>query len=258
MNLNLENKFFIVGGATAGFGGATAHALLAEGAHVLAIARNADKLVAFAKEFPGKVETISGDITQSTTIDKIAEKVASRHIDGLVLNAGGPPPTAATDTTMQQWDDAWLSVARWKIELVSRLLPQMRQNGYGRIVFIESVSVKQPIQNLVLSNALRLAVVGYAKTLAQEVAADGITVNIMAPGYHATEAVKRVVKKRSETSGVSEQQAQQQLEQHIPVGRMGDPKEFALLAAWLLSPQSGYITGQTLSVDGGVMQGIFG
>jgi 3-oxoacyl-[acyl-carrier protein] reductase len=258
MNLNLENKYFVIGGATAGFGGAIARALVAEGARVLAIARNADNLAAFAKEFPEKVETISGDITQSTTIEKIAHQVTSRRIDGLVINAGGPPPTAAIATTMPQWDDAWRSVARWKIELVSLLLPQMRENGYGRILFIESVSVKQPIQNLVLSNALRLAVVGYAKTLAYEIAAEGITVNIMAPGYHATDAVKRVVKKRSEASGVSEQQAQQQIVQNIPVGRMGDPKEFASLAAWLLSPQSAYITGQTLSVDGGVMQGIFG
>ena len=258
MNLNLENKFFVVGGATAGFGGATARALLAEGARVLAIARNEDKLVAFAKEFPGQVETISGDITQSITIDKITEKVASRHIDGLVLNAGGPPPTAATDTTMQQWDDAFRSVTRWKIELVSRLLPQMRNAAYGRILFIESVSVKQPIENLVLSNSLRLAVVGYAKTLAGEVAKEGITVNVMAPGYHATDAVIRVLKKRSEMSGMSEEQAQQQLEQHIPVGRMGAPEEFASLAAWLLSPLSAYITGQTFSVDGGVMTGVFG
>ncbi|MCK9270277.1 MAG: SDR family oxidoreductase [Bacteroidales bacterium] len=258
MNLNLENKLFFVGGATAGFGGAIARALLAEGAQVLAVARNADKLAAFSKEFPTKVETINGDITQSATLDAIVHKVSSRSIHGLVLNAGGPPPTAAADTTMQQWDDAWLSVARWKIELVSRLLPQMRKENYGRILFIESISVKQPIQNLVLSNALRLAVAGYAKTLAGEVAKEGITVNIMAPGYHATDAVKRVVKKRSETSGISEQQAQQQIIQHIPVGRMGQPEEFAALAAWLLSPQSAYITGQTISVDGGVMQGIFG
>jgi 3-oxoacyl-[acyl-carrier protein] reductase len=132
------------------------------------------------------------------------------------------------------------------------------ENNYGRIVMVESVSVKQPVENLVLSNSLRMAVVGMAKTLANEVGHKGITVNIMAPGYHDTPAMDRLFAKKAEVSGVSVEEARRLFEKELMTGRMGDAAEFAILAAWLLSPSSRYITGQTFSVDGGRVKFVFG
>lgn len=258
MDIQLKDQLFLVGGATAGFGNAVAKALVAEGATVIAVARNAENLSEFAAQFPEQIEAFNGDITDGEIIDQIVDYIGERHLDGMLINAGGPPAKPALETTMEDWDLAWFTVVRWKIDLVMKLMPKFRKQLYGRILFVESVSVKQPIENLVLSNSLRMAVVGFAKTLSQEVGKEGITINIMAPGYHETQAVKRVLNKKAETSGTSYEQVQQNLEKSIPVGRMGDPADFGSLAAWLLSPQSGYITGQTISVDGGVMGGSFG
>jgi len=258
MDLQLKNKLFLVGGATAGFGNAVARALINEGAKVIAVARNAENLSEFASQFPENIEAINGDITDSDIINEIVEYIGDRKLDGILVNAGGPPAKSAQETTLEDWDMAWFSVVRWKIELIMALLSKLKSQQYGRIVFVESISVKQPIANLVLSNSLRMAVVGFVKTLSSEVGKDGITINIMAPGYHDTEAVKRVLQKSSQVGGLTYEEVQKNLEQKIPVGRMGDPKDFASMAVWLLSPQSGYVTGQTISVDGGVMAGSFG
>jgi 3-oxoacyl-[acyl-carrier protein] reductase len=258
MDLQLKNKLFLVGGATAGFGNAVARALIAEGAKVIAVARNAENLSEFVSQFPENIEAINGDITDSEIIREIIEYIGDRQLDGILVNAGGPPAKSAQETTLEDWDTAYFSVMRWKIELVMALLPKFKAQKYGRIVFVESISVKQPIANLVLSNSLRMAVVGFVKTLSQEVGHEGITMNVMAPGYHDTDAVKRVLQKSSEVEGISYEEVQLKVETHIPVGRMGDPDEFATLALWLLSPQSGYVTGQTISVDGGATAGSFG
>ncbi|WP_255702660.1 SDR family oxidoreductase [Antarcticibacterium sp. 1MA-6-2] len=134
------------------------------------------------------------------------------------------------------------SVLRWKVELVLRLLPIFQKQQYGRILFLESQSVKQPIPSLVLSNSFRAGVVGFAKTLALEIAKMGITVNVLAPGSHETPAIERVIQKRSEDSGKSQEEMRRKLAEDIPVGRMGKAEEFASLATWLLSPLSGYVT----------------
>lgn len=258
MDLKLKDKLFIVGGATAGFGGAVARQLIEEGAIVIAIARNSGKLNDLKKAFPAQVEPLAGDITQPDTVDRILAAVGDRYLDGLLVNAGGPPAKSFLETTMQDWDTGYDNVLRWKIDLIKALLPRFREQKYGRIAFVESISVKQPVENLVLSNSLRMAVVGFVKTLSQEIGKEGVTLNILAPGFHDTDAVKRVLAKKSEMSGISYEEVQQKLEDHIPVGRMGDPAEFASIAVWLMSPVSGYITGQTISVDGGVMSGSFG
>ncbi|NCC74017.1 MAG: SDR family oxidoreductase [Sphingobacteriia bacterium] len=258
MQLELENRLFLVCGATAGFGGAIAHALLNEGAKVIAVARNRQKLEELRLLFPDRVETISGDLSRHETPDSIVNLLSNRALDGMLVNAGGPPAKSFIETEMQDWDAAYASVLRWKIALVKALLPKFRKQRYGRMVFVESISVKQPVENLVLSNSMRLAVVGFVKTLSQEIAAEGITCNILAPGYHDTNAVKRVIQKKSDVSGLDYTTVQKQLQNTIPAGRLGDPAEFASLALWLLSPLSGYITGQTISVDGGVMLGSFG
>lgn len=258
MNLQLNSKFFVVCGATAGFGGAIARALLGEGAKVLAVARTAEKLKELHLKFPDQVETLQADITLPETLASIMKAIGTRRIDGLLVNAGGPPAKAFLETNIDDWDTGYKTVLRWKVDLIQTLLPLFRKQQYGRIVFVESISVKQPVENLVLSNALRMAVVGFVKTLSQEIGKEGITLNVMAPGFHDTDAVKRVIKKKSDVSGIPYDDVQRQLEKKIPVGRMGQPDEFASLALWLLSPVSGYVTGQTISVDGGVMLGSFG
>jgi 3-oxoacyl-[acyl-carrier protein] reductase len=258
MNLQLNSKFFVVCGATAGFGGAIARALLDEGAKVLAIARTAEKLKELHLKFPDQVETLQADITLPETLASIMKAIGTRRIDGLLVNAGGPPAKAFLETNIDDWDTGYKTLVRWKVDLIQTLLPLFRKQQYGRIVFVESISVKQPVENLVLSNALRMAVVGFVKTLSQEIGKEGITLNVMAPGFHDTDAVKRVLKKKSEVSGIAYDDVQRRLEERIPVGRMGRPDEFASLALWLLSPMSGYVTGQTISVDGGVMLGSFG
>jgi len=257
MNLQIQDQHFIVGGATSGFGAAVALALLAEGAYVIAVARTEAKLQLLQKNHPYKVEILAGDITQSATIVALQQLIASRRIHGMLVNAGGPPAITAMESTLSDWDAAYKSVLRWKIELVQAFIPNMLEHDYGRIVFVESASVKQPMENLVLSNAMRLAVVGYVKTLSQELAHKGITMNVLAPGYHATNAMNRLFKKKSEQQGIDMNEAMLSYISQTPVGFLGAAEDFASLAVWLLSPHSKFITGQTISVDGGVIKGTF-
>jgi 3-oxoacyl-[acyl-carrier protein] reductase len=137
-------------------------------------------------------------------------------------------------------------------------LDKFADQQYGRILYIESVSVKQPVENLVLSNSLRLAVVGFVKTLSQEIADKGITLNILAPGYHATPAMERLFSHKSMLLGITQAQAQQQYESETKMSKLGNPENLASLAIWLLSEKSSFITGQTISVDGGLVKGTMG
>ena len=164
----------------------------------------------------------------------------------------------ALETTLDDWDNAYNNVVRWKIALTQTLLPKMIAQGVGRFLFIESVATKQPVENLVLSNAMRLAVTGYVKTLSQEIGGSGITLNILGPGYHDTERLQQIFAKTSKLKGVSEDEIRLNFKEQTAVKKIGEPKDFASLAVWLLSGYSGYITGQTLTVDGGLVKGIMG
>ena len=254
MNLGIEHKLFLVTGATSGFGLATARALLADGARVIAVARNAERAASLEADYVGQVEFLQGDITQLETIDRVVRQVNGRPLAGMLVNAGGPPAKTFTETTIDDWDAAYASLVRWKVALTQALLPNFEAQSYGRMVFIESSSVKQPISNLVLSTSLRLAVVGFVKTLSQDLLPKGITANLMAPGYHRTPAVERLFVKKAEAAGISIAEAMNQFEAGMKIGHMGNPDDFGSLAAWLLSPKSAYVSGQTLSVDGGVIQ----
>lgn len=258
MNFEIENKYFIVGGAGSGFGRAISEALAKEGALVMAISRTEEKLVSLVKQFPDKIEYLSGDIMTPGIQNQIIDYAKRNQISGVVFNASGPPAGGIYDVDMQMWDDAWKTVVRWKIDFAMKLLPLLKKQQYGRMVFIESVSVKQPVKNLILSNALRPAVVGFVKTLSQEVAGDGITANILAPGYHSTAAMERLFVKKAELEGISQEEARLSFESEIPVGDMGKPEEMANLAVWLLSPLSRYVTGQTITHDGGLVTSLFG
>lgn len=258
MNLELKDQLFIVGGATSGFGNAIARALVAEGAYIIAVARNEEKLKELKTMAPAQIEIEAGDITQMSVIDRLLEKLGQRQLHGMLVNAGGPPAKTFLETDLDDWDTAYKNILRWKVAITKTMISKMLKSGYGRILYIESSSVKQPLENLVLSNSLRLAVVGFAKTLSQEVAKTGITLNILGPGSHDTAAIERIYKKKSEQTGAGIEDVRKTEIQQIPTGALGDANDFASLAVWLLSPHSKYITGQTITVDGGMVRSVFG
>jgi 3-oxoacyl-[acyl-carrier protein] reductase len=258
MNLELNNQLFIVGGAGSGFGHAIAESLIKEGARVIAVARGKENLEKLRARYPDQVETVSCDLSEISGIDEVLQVVGKRQLHGILVNAGGPPAKTVMETTLEDWDQSYKMLLRWKVYLTQQVMPAMKENNYGRFVFIESSAVKQPLENLVLSNSIRLAVVGFVKTFSQEVAHQGITMNVLAPGSHDTAAMERIFRKKSEQTGLSPEEAKKAHIEKTPVGALGSAKDFATLATWLLSPLSRYITGETISVDGGVIKGTFG
>lgn len=258
MDLKLTNQRFIICGASSGFGEAVARQLLKEGAELVLVARRGDMLRKKFEDYSGRVDIIQGSLIYDDTIDQIEKAAHSGDLHGVLFNAGGPPTGTPLQTDMKDWDSSWQLVMRWKIDLALRLAPILKNKNYGRMLFIESQSVKQPLPSLVLSNAFRAGVVGFAKSLALEIAKHGVTVNVLAPGSHETPAIDRVIKNNSSIQGISYDEAKKEMVENIPVGRMGKAEEFASLAAWLLSPHAGYVTGQTISHDGGIIKGIFG
>ena len=255
MNLKIEEQLFIITGATSGLGNAVLRRLVEEGAHVIAVARRGAGLAALEKQNPGQVEGITGDVTNEDVLDKIVKTAGERPLHGIFVNAGGPPAMSVAETTMDNWDDAYRLLIRWKVKLVKMLLPKFVEQNYGRILFSESSSVRQPVQNLVLSNSLRLAIVGFSKSISQEYATLGITSNTIAPGFHETPAVDRLFTKKSELEGITFEEARAATLRNIPAGKPGDPDDFASLAAWLLSPLSGFVSGQLYCLDGGAILG---
>ncbi|MTB53787.1 SDR family oxidoreductase [Lewinella sp. W8] len=258
MDLAIKDQYFIVGGATSGLGKAIAEQLLGEGAYVIAVARSKDTLETLASAYEGKCLAFPADLSDPRAIEELAEFVSGYPLAGCVFNAGGPPTGRIDEVKMSDWDRAYESTLRWKIQLSQLLVPGMQKRGYGRLLFVESVSIKQPIDNLVLSNAMRAAVAGFAKTLSREIGQEGITVNLLAPGYHATPRITTVLDKSAEIQGISLQEATVQFTAETATQSLGQPKDFATMAAYLLSPHAAYITGQTISVDGGLTRHITG
>ncbi|NCI52134.1 SDR family oxidoreductase [Sediminibacterium roseum] len=251
MNLQIKDHLFIVSGATSGFGKAIAEALIAEGANIIAVARGEEKLKALQSAAPAQVEIFAGSMSDQQTIDQLKTIVGKRQLHGMVVNAGGPPAKTVLETTLEDWDNAYLNILRWKVALTQTFVPAMMEHRYGRVVYIESSSVKQPLENLVLSNSLRVAVVGMVKTLSQEIAKSGVTLNILGPGSHNTPAIDRIYHKKSEQTGMPFAEVKEKAIAQIPVGALGEATDFASLALWLLSPMSRYVTGETITVDGG-------
>lgn len=254
MDLRLKNSCFVVTGSSSGFGRAIAEQLLSEGADVIINARGEEKLEELHKKFPEQTLVLAGDITTDAVISDLIRMVHGRKLHGIVINAGGPPAKSFIHTEITDWDNAYEKILRWKVKLTQELLEKFREQKYGRIVYIESASVRQPIENLILSNSLRMAVVGFVKTVSQEVAEEGITLNILAPGYHGTAAMERLFANKAMLLGITPAEARKEFENETRVGHLGDPEDFATLAAWLLSPHSRFVTGQTITVDGGLVR----
>jgi 3-oxoacyl-[acyl-carrier protein] reductase len=155
------------------------------------------------------------------------------------------------ETTLQDWDLAYNQLIRWKIQLTQILIPKLLKNQYGRIVYTESTSINRPVKNLVLSNSLRMSIIGFVKTLVLEHGKSGITFNILAPGYHDTRALERLYKKLSVQDEITIDEAKLKLTSSIPVGEIGSVDDYASLASWLLSLKSSFVTGQVFTIDGG-------
>lgn len=254
MDLQLQNKRFLITGATSGFGKAISEALIQEGAQIIAVARGVEKLEALKATAPDQVEMIAADLVNPDSIAKLVNSVKNKDLHGVVVNAGGPPAKTVLETTLEDWDLAYQTIFRWKLALTQALVPKLMAQQYGRMVFIESASVKQPLENLVLSNSLRVAVVGMVKTLSQEIAGSGVTLNILGPGSHNTPAINRIYQKKSEQTGLPFEEVKQNAIRQIPVQKLGEAADFASLALWLLSPMSRFVTGETITVDGGAVK----
>ncbi len=254
MDLQLKDKTFLVCGVTAGFGRATAEHLLADGARVIGVARQQAGLTQLQNTYGDRFIALQGDITDSAIINQAVTLAEAEKISGVLVNAGGPPAKSFEETRLSDWDDAYRSILRWKVELTQKLLPYFKKRNYGRVVFIESSSVKQPYENLVLSTSLRLAVVGMMKTVSQEITGHHITFNIIAPGSHDTAAISRLIEKKSLLTGDSFAETRQQFIENIPVGHFGKPHYLGSLATWLLSPLSEFVTGQVYALDGGAVK----
>lgn len=262
MHTDLEGKCAIVCAASRGLGKATALALAREGASVTICGRDATALDAAAADIAragsGRVLAIPADLSRAEDIDRLIRDSAARlgGIDVLVTNTGGPKSGPFETLSDDDWRGAIDSLLMSVVRLSRACVPHLRARGGGRIINVTSVSVKQPIDGLVLSNALRAAVTGLSRTLANELAPDGILVNCVAPGYTRTARVVELNEAAAARAGTSPDAIQRALEEKIPLGRLGTPEEFADVVTFLASSRAGYVTGITLQVDGGFVRSL--
>jgi 3-oxoacyl-[acyl-carrier protein] reductase len=263
MDLGLSDKVALVAASSQGLGKAVAVGLAKEGAKVVICARGEEKLAAARDEIRNKTESevlsIQADLTKKKDVEKlIAETLkAFGTVHVLVNNAGGPPPGFMWDLSDDDWIKGFELTLMSSVRLTREALPLMKKQGWGRIINITSVSVKQPIDNLLLSNSLRLGVLGWAKTLASQVASEGILINNVCPGWTRTDRVEELLRVRAKAEGSSPEIIEKQILSSIPMARMGDPVELANLVVFLASERASYITGTTIQVDGGAVKGIY-
>jgi 3-oxoacyl-[acyl-carrier protein] reductase len=253
MNLGLKNKVAIVLGASKGLGKACAKALASEGVKVVIGSRDEKILKETAleleKETGSEILAISTDVTISKDLENIVARTLEKfgRIDILVNNAGGPPAGKFESFGDKEWQAAFETNLLSAIRLTRLVIPHMRAVGSGRIINSVSVAVKQPMDNLILSNSIRAGVVGMAKTLSQELAPDNITVNNVCPGLFLTQRIKDLYQDEEKMKNAIKD---------IPMGRLGDPEELASLVAFLASEKASYITGATIQIDGGMCRSL--
>jgi 3-oxoacyl-[acyl-carrier protein] reductase len=258
----LSGKCALVCAASKGLGKAAALALAQAGARVAICARGREPLEAAADEIRAAggsfVMPIVADVGRAEDVQRLVASASTElgAIDVLVTNTGGPPSGRFESIPDGDWIASFDSIVMSAVRLCRAVIPHMRQRGGGRIIHVTSVSVKQPIEGLVLSNALRAAVTGLSRTLANELAGDRILVNCLAPGYTATDRVAQLNRAAAAREGIATEEVLARLEQQIPLGRLGTPEEFAAAVTFLASPAASFITGTTLQVDGGYVKGL--
>ena len=267
MKLELQGKTILVAASSEGLGFATAKAVRNEGANTWIGSRNGEKFQQALKSLTtipqqehlgiGQVDGSPLDVTQPGSIEAWVATAASRYgeaIDGLVVNSGGPPPGLFSVFDDQAWQNAFELLLLSAVRLVRACLPGLTIRG-GAILIVSSTSVTEPIEGLILSNALRSATVAMAKTLSRELAPKGIRINCLAPGRFATDRVALIDAATAERIGCTPEEARRKAEVAIPLGRYGSTDEFGRTACWLLSPAASYITGQLIHIDGGMTRG---
>lgn len=257
MDLGLKGKIALVAAASRGLGRAVAEELAAEGAALVLCSRNAETISQTASEIAeatgAEILALPCDVSKADEVARLVQSGVERfgRIDILVTNAGGPPAGPFDSFDREAWEAATRLTLFSAIELTRQVLPGMKEHRWGRILNITSIAVKQPVDNLILSNSLRAAVTGFARTLANEVATFGITVNNIMPGYTRTERVEELSRMMAEKEGITPAEFIARWEKEIPMGRLGEPREFAALSAFLVSERASYITGTSFPVDGG-------
>jgi len=262
MDLGLKGKVAFVAAASKGLGRAIAEELAAEGAVLALCARGADALGETARMIERSTGTevlvLPGDVSDPSAVRSMMDAALGRfgRIDILVTNAGGPPAGKFDALTPEMWQKAVDLTLMSVVNLTAAVLPGMKERGWGRIINVTSIAVKQPVDGLMLSNSLRSAVTGFARTLANEVATLGITVNNILPGYTRTERVEQLSDATASRENITREQAVARWESEIPMRRLGEPREFAALAAFLASERASYITGTSIAVDGGWIRGL--
>jgi 3-oxoacyl-[acyl-carrier protein] reductase len=262
METGLRNRVAIVAASSQGIGRATAEALAAEGCRVAMCARNAAPLEGAAasirKQYNVDVLSHALDVTNEEAVHGFVEAVASKFggVDICVTNAGGPPAKGFLAASVEEWRKAIDSNFLSTVYFAREVIPHMQKKRWGRIITITSITTKQPVSDLVLSNAVRAGVVGLVKSLANEFGKDGILVNNVGPGFTATDRLKELAKARSAASGKSQQEIFDEWAVDAAQKRIGEPREVADTIVWLASERASFITGQTILVDGGAYKGL--
>ena len=262
MDLGLREKVALVAAASRGLGRAIAEAFAAEGATLVICARGREALEetrsSIVDRTGAQVEAVVADVATSEGVTLAWERARDRfgRVDILVTNAGGPPSGPFEAHDWATWQRAVDLTLRSAVELARLVLPGMKERRWGRIINVTSIAVKQPVDGLMLSNSLRAAVTGFARTLANEVARDGITVNNMMPGFTRTERVEQLNAATAQREGIEPAEVARRIEAQIPMRRLGEPHEFAALAAFLASERASYITAQSIAVDGGWIRSV--
>jgi 3-oxoacyl-[acyl-carrier protein] reductase len=257
LDLGLRGKVALVSASSKGLGRAIAEELAAEGADLVVCARGEGALRETAESIRKSsgvtVVDVAADVSEQSGIDRVAKTALDKFgkVDILVTNSGGPPSGPFESYTPQVWQSAMHLLLLSAVGLARVVLPGMKERRWGRILNVTSIAVKQPIEGLMLSNSLRAAVTGFARTLANEVAPFNVTVNNLMPGYTRTDRIEQLARAVGERSGNSVTDAFAKWEKEIPMGRLGEPRELAALAAFLASERASYITGSSIAVDGG-------
>lgn len=258
MDLGLNNKIALVTAASQGLGKATALSIANEGATVIICSRDKEKISKSARDIKeqtgSEIYFFQTDLSNKEDINKMVEDIIKKHgrVDILINNTGGPKAGFFDEISDDDWVSTFESTFLSAVRLTRAVLPSMKRNKWGRIINISSVSAKQPIDNLMLSNGVRMSVHGWAKTLSNQIASDNILINNVCPGFTKTERVEGLVSMQAKELDVTEEQVVDTISNNIPAKRVGKPEELADLVTFLASEKSSYITGQSIAVDGGV------